>query len=107
MSAITEAALSWTLDMGQWRRTFERGSEVYQKLDDWRRVRTELPTSNEHLYGRRAIIGTPEQCVAQIKELQGHGIEYFGCNFSFGGMEQGKLLRSMKLFAEEVMPHFN
>ena len=72
-----------------------------------RPVRTELPTSNEVLYDRRAIIGTPEQCVAQIKELQGHGIEYFGCNFSFGGMDQGKLLRSMKLFAEEVMPHFN
>lgn len=102
----TEAALSWTLDMVQWRRTFQRGSEVYEKMDDWRRVRTELPTTNEHLYDQRAIIGTPDQCVAQIKELQRHGIEYFGCNFSFGGMEQGKLLRSMKLFAEEVMPHF-
>ena len=44
---------------------------------------------------------------AQIKELQSNGIEYFGCNFSFGGMEQGKLLRSMKLFAEEVMTHFD
>ena len=102
----TEAALSWTLDMVQWRRTFQRGSEVYEKMDDWRRVRTELPTTNEHLYDQRAIIGTPDQCVAQIKELQRHGIEYFGCNFSFGGMEQGKLLRSMKLFADEVMPHF-
>lgn len=103
----TEAELSWTLDMGQWRRTFERGSEVYHKMDDWRKERTELPTSNEHLYDRRAIIGTPAQCVAQIKELQSQGIEYFGCNFSFGAMEQGKMLRSMKLFAEEVMPHFN
>lgn len=102
----TEAALSWTMDMIQWRRTFEKGSEVYHKMEDWRRVRTELPTSNEALYDRRAIIGSPEQCVAQIKELQKHGIEYFGCNFSFGAMEQSKLLRSMKLFAEEVMPHF-
>ena len=102
----TEAALSWTLDMVQWRRTFQRGSEVYENMDDWRRVRTELPTTNEHLYDQRAIIGTPDQCVAQIKEMQRHGIEYFGCNFSFGGMEQGKLLRSMKLFAKEVMPHF-
>ena len=102
----TEAALRWTLDRVQWRRTFQQGSEVYEKMDDWRRVRTELPTSNEHLYDQRAVIGTPDQCVAQIKDLQGRGIEYFGCNFSFGGMEQGKLLRSMKLFAEEVMPHF-
>jgi alkanesulfonate monooxygenase SsuD/methylene tetrahydromethanopterin reductase-like flavin-dependent oxidoreductase (luciferase family) len=103
----TGAALKWTMDMNQWRRTFQHGSEVYQKMEDWRRERTELPTSNEHLYNRRAIIGTPEQCVDQIKELQSNGIEYFGCNFSFGGMEQGKLLRSMRLFADEVMPHFN
>ena len=93
--------------MNQWRRTFSQGSEVYHKMDDWLRERKELPTSNEHLYDWRSIIGTPEQCVAQIKELQSQGIEYFGCNFSFGGMEQGKLLRSMKLFADEVMPHFD
>ncbi len=103
----TAAALSWTMDMNQWRRTFSQGSEVYHKMDDWLRDRTELPTSNEHLYDRRAIIGTLEECVAQIKESQSQGIEYFGCNFSFGGMEQGKLLRSMKLFADEVMPHFD
>ena len=51
-------------------------------------------------------MGTPEQCVAQIKEIQSQGIEYFGCNFSFGGMSHDKVLRSMDLFSKEVMPHF-
>jgi alkanesulfonate monooxygenase SsuD/methylene tetrahydromethanopterin reductase-like flavin-dependent oxidoreductase (luciferase family) len=35
----TEPALSWTLDMIQWRRTFRQGSEVYHRLADWRETR--------------------------------------------------------------------
>ena len=99
--------LNWTLDMLQWRRTFTQGSEVYHRLEDWRNTRTETPLSFDYLYEHRSIIGTPDQCVAKIKDLQRQGIEYFGCNFSFGGMEHGKILKSMKLFAEEVMPHFS
>jgi hypothetical protein len=44
--------------------------------------------------------------VTRIKALQAQGIDYFGCNFDFGGMEHHKVLRSMELFAREVMPHF-
>jgi alkanesulfonate monooxygenase SsuD/methylene tetrahydromethanopterin reductase-like flavin-dependent oxidoreductase (luciferase family) len=93
--------------MLQWRRTFTRGSEVYHRLDDWRKTRTEGTLSVDYLMENRAIIGTPDQCVAKIKDLQRQGIEYFGCNFSFGGMEHGQLVKSMKLFAEEVMPHLS
>ena len=102
-----EPCLNWTLDVNQWRRSFKQGSEVYHRLEDWRITRTETPPSYDYLHEHRAIIGTPEQCVDKIKDLQQQGIEYFGCNFSFGGMEHSKLLRSMKLFADEVMPHFN
>jgi alkanesulfonate monooxygenase SsuD/methylene tetrahydromethanopterin reductase-like flavin-dependent oxidoreductase (luciferase family) len=102
----TEAALNWTLDMIQFRRQFAEGSEVHHRLADWRRTRTELPPSYEYLFEHRAIIGNPEQCVAAIKGFQDQGIEYFGCNFAFGGLEHGKVLRSMDLFAREVMPHF-
>ena len=49
---------------------------------------------------------SPETCVAQIKALQQEGIAYFGCNFAFGGMAHHKVMRSMQLFAEAVMPHF-
>ena len=102
-----EPALAWTMDMTDWRRTFRTGSEVNQRLDDFRRTRTQMPPSYDYLAENRAVIGTPEQCVAKIREFQGQGIEYFGCNFDFGGMEQGKVLRSMELFAKEVMPHFD
>ena len=102
----SQAALNWTLDMTQWRRTFTVGSEVNLQLQDWRDTRSELPPSYDYLCEHRAIIGTPDQCVAKIKELQQQGIEYFGCNFSFGGLDHKKLLRSMELFSREVMPHF-
>ena len=102
----TEGRLNWVVDIMQWRRHFEEGSEVYQNMEDWRRSRTELPVSYQDLLQNRAFVGTPEQCVAKIRALQEHGIEYFGCNFHFGGMEHDKVMRSMELFATEVMPHF-
>jgi alkanesulfonate monooxygenase SsuD/methylene tetrahydromethanopterin reductase-like flavin-dependent oxidoreductase (luciferase family) len=102
----TEQGLNWTIDMIQWRGTFTQGSEVHHHLEDWRRTRTTLPLSYDHLYEKRAVIGTPESCAAKIREFQQQGIEYFICNFAFGGMEHDKVLRSMELFAKEVMPQF-
>ena len=98
--------MEWTQDMIQWRRTFEVGSEVHESIDVFRASRSELPPSYDYLYDHRAVIGTPEQCVEQIMALQEEGVGYFGCNFSFGNMEHSKLMRSMELFAKEVMPHF-
>jgi alkanesulfonate monooxygenase SsuD/methylene tetrahydromethanopterin reductase-like flavin-dependent oxidoreductase (luciferase family) len=100
----TEARLNWVVDIMQWRRFIKEGSEVYRRMDDWRRDRTELPVSYNTLAQNRAIIGTPDQCVAGIKALQAYGVDYFGCNFDFGGMEHQKVLRSMELFSKEVMP---
>lgn len=103
----TRAALDWNLDMIQWRSTIDEGSEVYRRLEDWRRTRSELPPSYDYLYENRAIIGSPDQCIAKIRDLQEHGIEYFVCNFAFGGMDHRKVVRSMELFSREIMPHFS
>jgi alkanesulfonate monooxygenase SsuD/methylene tetrahydromethanopterin reductase-like flavin-dependent oxidoreductase (luciferase family) len=103
----TEGRLNWVVDIMQWRRFITEGSEVYSRMDDWRQSRTELPVSYDYLAQKRAISGTPEQCVARIKELRALGVDYFGCNFDFGGMEHQKVLRSMELFSKEVMPHLN
>jgi alkanesulfonate monooxygenase SsuD/methylene tetrahydromethanopterin reductase-like flavin-dependent oxidoreductase (luciferase family) len=102
----TQAGLAWTVDMIQWRQTFQVGSEVGHRLDAWRQERTTLPPSYEHLFQHRAIIGTPETCVKKLKALQQAGIDYFICNFAFGGLDHQKVLRSMDLCAREVMPHF-
>lgn len=102
--AAAEPALAWTMDMTEWRRTFTYGSEVHRSLAEYRRGRRELPPSYEYLAEQRAIIGTPEQCAAKVREFKAAGIEYFGCNFDFGGMAQDKVLGAMELFAREVMP---
>ena len=102
----TRPALDWVLDMIQWRRTFSRGSEVGHRINDFRNERAESPTSYEHLSKHRAIIGTPDQCIAEIEALQTEGFDNFICNFDFGGIPHAKVMRSMELFAREVMPHF-
>lgn len=102
----TKAALEWVADVGQWRRAFKEGSEVHGKLADWRMERTETPPSYDYLYENRAIIGSPDQCIAKIKALQEQGIGYFVCNFFFGDLPHEKVMQSMKLFSKEVMPAF-
>ena len=102
----TQAALQWSVDMIQWRKTFSQGSEVNRRIDHWRNTRTESPEGLDHIYDKRAVIGTPEQCIKKIEEIRGQGIEYFGCNFAYGGMDHNRIMRSMELFATEVMPHF-
>ena len=104
--ANAKPGLEWTMDMTDWRRSITLGSEVNQRLADWRRTGNRTSPTYEYLAEKRAIIGTPQQCIAKIREFQEQGIEYFGCNFDFGGMPQETVLRSMKLFAEEVMPDF-
>jgi alkanesulfonate monooxygenase SsuD/methylene tetrahydromethanopterin reductase-like flavin-dependent oxidoreductase (luciferase family) len=102
----TREAMEWTQDMIQWRSTFSSGSEVHQRLDDFRRTRTSPPTSYEHIAEHRAFFGTPDDLVDKIRALQAEGLEHFGCNFTFGSMPHEKVMRSMELFAREVMPKF-
>ena len=102
----TAAHINWILDIMQWRRIFSESSEVPYRIADWRRERAELPLSFDYISDNRAFIGTPDQCAAKIAELRAQGVEYFGCNFAMGGIPHDKVMRSMRLFADEVMPRF-
>ncbi|MCH7654237.1 MAG: hypothetical protein IIB14_11230 [Chloroflexi bacterium] len=102
----TEPHLRWVLDIMQWRQSFKESSEVPFGIDDWRRSRAKPPMSFDTLLKNRAFVGDPRQCVEKIGELRAQGVEYFGCNFDFGGMDHAKVMRSMELFSKEVMPHF-
>lgn len=99
--------LQWVVDMLQWRGTFSAGSELTHDMDAWRRTRGKPTLTFDHVREHRSVIGTPQQCVRAIKALQAEGVEYFGCNFAFGGMPHDKIKRAMRLFADEVMPHFS
>jgi alkanesulfonate monooxygenase SsuD/methylene tetrahydromethanopterin reductase-like flavin-dependent oxidoreductase (luciferase family) len=53
-------------------------------------------------------MGTPKTCIEKLRELEDvMKIDHFNANFWFGDLEQDQVMRSMKLFAEEVMPAFN
>lgn len=53
------------------------------------------------------ILGSPETCIEKIQELHDEAkINHVICWMNFGGMDNEKVLRSMNLFAEEVIPKF-
>ena len=63
--------------------------------------------STDDLLEKFSVIGTPDTCIRQLRRLQdAMRIDHFNCSFSFGGLTQDQVLRSMRLFAEEVMPAF-
>lgn len=54
------------------------------------------------------VYGTPDECIRRIEELDGivGGLTEMMCSFALGGWDQRKVIRSMELFARDVMPHF-
>ena len=102
-----EEAITWVRDLSTYRRTLKQGDEINVDLDYWKSVRTEHPPSYQSELVDNLYFGTPEQCVEKISGLQkDHGIGYFGASFSFGTMEHSKVMQSMKLFADKVIPQF-
>ena len=98
-------SLTWVRDLGGYRRTLSHGEEINVDLDHWRRTRQEDPPSYESELETTAYFGTPDECVRRIRRLQKeHNIGYFGASMSFGSMEHSKVMRSIELFANEVMP---
>lgn len=67
-----------------------------------------MQLSYDEIYDHLSIVGDPAQCVERLHRLR----EMFGCQefmgwFNIGGMlPHDEVASSMRLFAEEVMPHF-
>ena len=79
----------------------------YCKVQDGHAIDVPLPNepTTDTIMDEFTVIGTPEQCIRQIKRLQDiMGIDHFNCRFWFGDLKQSKVLKSMRRFAEEVMP---
>ncbi len=59
----------------------------------------------DELLERYLVIGTPDTCIRQIRRVRElAGASHFNCSFWFGELEQARVLNSMELFAQEVMP---
>ena len=81
----------------------------YERVERGRAVAVPAPKEPDvdDLLDRFLVIGTPDTVIRQItriKELV--GISHFNCSFWFGDIEHPRILKSMELFAREVMPAF-
>jgi alkanesulfonate monooxygenase SsuD/methylene tetrahydromethanopterin reductase-like flavin-dependent oxidoreductase (luciferase family) len=55
----------------------------------------------------RAIVGTPEECIRRIEEIDDElGLDRVLLYFRAGAMSIPEARRSMELFGNEVLPHF-
>lgn len=107
--AVEEARdpMTWVYDLNGLRRTLKGGSEIYMDLDHWKRTRPQQPLTYEEHLTKTAYIGDPDHVVNNIERLRDeHNVRYFGVDMSFGGLAHDKVMRSMELFAKEVMPRF-
>jgi alkanesulfonate monooxygenase SsuD/methylene tetrahydromethanopterin reductase-like flavin-dependent oxidoreductase (luciferase family) len=53
-----------------------------------------------------AVVGAPADVRAALEaQLAESGANYLGCRFAFGDLTLAESLRSVELFAQEVMPH--
>jgi luciferase family oxidoreductase group 1 len=82
----------------------------YQRVEDGRAIAVPMPNGEpdtDDLLDRFLVIGTPDTVVRQIQRLQEQvGITHFNCSFWFGDMDRARILKSMDLFARDVMPAF-
>jgi alkanesulfonate monooxygenase SsuD/methylene tetrahydromethanopterin reductase-like flavin-dependent oxidoreductase (luciferase family) len=63
--------------------------------------------SLDEIFTRRTLSGSPETVRAKLAAYQDVcGITALNCTFQLGAMEPETVTRSMRLFAEGVMPHF-
>ena len=81
----------------------------YERVEQGRAIPVPAPKEPDidDLLDRFLVIGTPDTCIRQIRRIRDLvGITHFNCSFWFGDLEQARVLRSMELFAREVMPAF-
>lgn len=102
LPAIVEQArwnMRVTLSLRQGLERVERGRAVAVPFDK--------EHTTEELLDRFFVMGTPETCIRRLEALRdAMGIDHFNASFWFGDLEHDKVMRSMRLFHEQVMPAF-
>ena len=81
----------------------------YEKVERGRAVAVPGPKEpdTDDLLDRFLVIGTPDTVIRQITRVKEMvGITHFNCSFWFGDLEHPRIMKSMQLFAKEVLPAF-
>jgi alkanesulfonate monooxygenase SsuD/methylene tetrahydromethanopterin reductase-like flavin-dependent oxidoreductase (luciferase family) len=82
----------------------------YERVEAGRAIPVPSPhePDTDDLLDRFLVIGTPDTVIRQIARLRDQvGITHFNCSFWFGDLDHHRIMRSMELFAHEVMPVFS
>ena len=56
-------------------------------------------------YPGRVVMGGPKQTIARIRQLRDAGITQVGLLTDFGSLPQAEIMRSLRVLADEVLPH--
>jgi alkanesulfonate monooxygenase SsuD/methylene tetrahydromethanopterin reductase-like flavin-dependent oxidoreductase (luciferase family) len=75
-------------------------AKTYSKMKDpdYRRKATDF-------YVRIQVVGTPDECLQQLRELKGlTGLDHLITEFGYGGMPHEQAEVNMRLFADRVLP---
>jgi hypothetical protein len=56
-------------------------------------------------YPGRVVMGGPKQAIERIRVLRDVGITQVGLLIDFGSLPQVEIMRSLKVFADDVLPH--
>ena len=75
-------------------------AKTYSKMQD-----ESYRTKATDFYVRIQVVGTPDECIQQIGELQRlTGLDHLVTEFGYGGMPHEEAQGNMRLFADRVMP---
>lgn len=55
---------------------------------------------------KRLVFGSPQTVIEQLREIEKIGVNNIVCYFDVGNLTQKQVMKSMRLFAEKVMPAF-
>jgi alkanesulfonate monooxygenase SsuD/methylene tetrahydromethanopterin reductase-like flavin-dependent oxidoreductase (luciferase family) len=104
--------------MEQARREFEQAvMTTYRWIMHWRGPRnlleadeapgTQIELDYDTIHPRNQLVGTPDYVAGKIDELRSEiGLEHLVLWTTHPGLEHGRAMRSLDLFASEVMPRF-
>jgi len=59
----------------------------------------------ESYFPGRVLMGGPKQAIERIRVLRDVGITQIGMLVDFGSLPQVEIMRSLEIFANDVLPH--
>ncbi len=78
----------------------------YRRYNRWRTLSEAQPTF-ESITSERFIIGDPDHCAREIERYRDEvDVNYIVCRMTLPGLSHEKMLNSLRLFAQEVMPRY-